>query len=319
MHVSLYALLCLTVVLMSSDSSHYHTRKHSLSGAPSRNQCPNISDEIYRDTPMIRQRRNDSIHLDLKNRWLHIPKTGTSYVLTFLSLSCPALPHDLHFSSTGYGTSTAELIRSHSSIIPQYCSLKPGVEVEGHHPLKLHEQLALLRAPDGVFLERYFTMLRDPVERMVSGFNHNHHDCDYCRPNTTLIEYAAMHTQPPHIGPAGCMTKMLLGEDCGRRYPARAGLERAKNILKKFFFVGIKEQWELSICLTHAIYGFRIVGAPMQSQFVHARQSNIPSDKVMKQIAELKEFYKADANGIRPDHYDWVDAELYEYGLELFW
>ena len=58
----------------------------------------------------------------------------------------------------------------------------------------------------------FMTMMREPYERLVSGFHYRHHNCPRCNRSTNFTEYASAHLSDPEgWGPAGCATKMLMG------------------------------------------------------------------------------------------------------------
>ena len=115
--------------------------------------------------------------------------------------------------------------------------------MNGHH----YEQQ---RKFDGA----HVTMMRDPVSRVRSGYLHCLHDykgkllgCRYFK-NVSFSDYL--------YSVQGCSVKLLEGKLCGDpEEPTEDMIANAKTKLRAFAFVGILEQWNLSICLFHAMYG----------------------------------------------------------------
>jgi len=187
--------------------------------------------------------------------WIHVPKCGTSFgnALMYLPGMCPLLPPGFlldddknqpwfvadqidqwcpgSFSSLGRSISFGD----HSGVGGVYKS-----SVEGHG----------------------FIMLRQPEQRIISAYNYGQHSWPlwlFHRPAKDLLEFA-------HIE-SGCAVKMLTRENkagfqpdsrpCGAQRPATtAEVTLAKQRLRSgFVFVGITDEWDLSICLLHAIFG----------------------------------------------------------------
>lgn len=93
-------------------------------------------------------------------------------------------------------------------------------------------------------------MIRHPVQRVISGWFDDKHDC---RGAATIGVYAKCVKS--------CAAQMILGSPCGASLPdgepdlfAHEPSEAVDRI-RKFGFVGITEEWELSVCLFHAMFG----------------------------------------------------------------
>mmetsp|Transcript_7390 Transcript_7390/g.24363 ORF Transcript_7390/g.24363 Transcript_7390/m.24363 type:complete len:257 (-) Transcript_7390:1273-2043(-) len=140
------------------------------------------------------------------------------------------------------------------------CDLDGGPKVaEGHHVLA------------GVFRPTtvaYVTMLRDPFERIVSGFDDGRHDCRRCPADVDLVHYGR------NEGIVGIYARFLLGSRA--RIPELTGsvaVSRAADRLRQFAFVGIVEDWDDAICLLHAKFGRRQSPPPINAEFATLRRS----------------------------------------------
>eukprot|EP00971_Amphidinium_carterae_P256685 5096725-Amphidinium_carterae.1 len=109
------------------------------------------------------------------------------------------------------------------------------------------------------YLSRVVTMIRDPRQRAVSGWyaQTRKHSCTYAKNQTDY-----------QICVSACHTQMILGTGCAfRKRGAKTtadhdllglqeddAVEVAVARLWRFAFVGLTEQWDISMCLFHAIF-----------------------------------------------------------------
>eukprot|EP00971_Amphidinium_carterae_P136662 2707628-Amphidinium_carterae.1 len=110
---------------------------------------------------------------------------------------------------------------------------------------------------DDLYLSRVVSMIRDPRQRAVSGWYHGKHSCTSA---TNRTDY--------QICMSACHTKMIIGTGCGSRKLGASttaehdlmGLQEDEAVdvaaarLRRFAFVGLTEQWDISVCLFHAIF-----------------------------------------------------------------
>jgi len=167
----------------------------------------------------------------------------------------------------------------------------------GHMPFGLHK---LLTQP-----ATYITVLRDPVERTISEYffavNRKIHRQHHQISQLSLEEYVS--TSPYN----NAQTKLIAGQISG--YDFLAGdcsaemLAVAKqNLVRHFSFVGVTEQFEESLALAKALFGwkvrryasFRITPRRPKCEAIPAHTREL--------IAEYNRF----------------DLALYEYGVALF-
>merc|ERR1719456_1356898 len=99
-------------------------------------------------------------------------------------------------------------------------------------------------------------MFRKPAQRILSGY--------YARINGTAAGYNV--TTYAHLT-EGCTAKMIVGMSCAEYSHGSAPLEGQpqlnESIVEKaiwrldngFAFIGLTEEWPLSVCLFHAMFG----------------------------------------------------------------
>jgi len=141
-----------------------------------------------------------------------------------------------------------------------------------------------------------FTQVKEVMERCMSD-NEVHTE----QKRRNLCKWAALAHWP---GLEGCMTKMVLGRNCCEKCPiTQADVEAAKERLSKdFAFVGIQEQWTLSVQAFHASFGGRLYREELMSN------RNGRTDGLKKQAsASLSKYFN-----------DSVDTELYAHARNLF-
>jgi len=244
--------------------------------------------------------------------WLHVPKTGSSFLNTLVRLPdvCPEGAELLGDQSFVEFDTNEDLQFMGNTTCPGLTGSIGG-----------HVQVGLT-FDGGDYDGHGVTMLRQPEQRVISGFLHL----------PSVMERAnAIHGLAPFRGwhPVdGCTTRMLVDEvpdNFGRSDAATAcwgridssqveqpralsvaDVEEAQARLRRFAFVGIQEEWHLSICLIHAMFG----GECSAVEFENTRQGQ-----------------QAESVFAAPEPYDtsvldgWVDESdraVYGTGLEIF-
>ena len=158
---------------------------------------------------------------------------------------------------------------------------------------------------------RGFTILRQPEQRIISAWNHNQHSWPfyyYERWANTMGEFAE--------AVSGCAVKMMTRDGsatagsnmdphapCGDPVPSTDAETRlAVNRLRDgFVFVGILEEWDMSICLLHKMFGS---GPCHGVEFGNARRG-----------AKSTSFYNtSDLNGFVDVH----DGILYAEAFQIY-
>lgn len=248
--------------------------------------------------------------------WLHIPKCGTSFGNTLFHFANRSLPENASMDAVAAEARLAAARRGH-----QKASIRKGFPVGSvwrrRYPMAtwfrgIFWLKGAERSPSNHHaisedvLRRFrcslYGLFRDPVLRAESAFHHF-----APKNNLTRKQYAARIV--------GSATKMVSGQSFGLACVAPRGsaeclterprIEVALRRLPAFQFVGLTEQYALSICLFHATVG----GPCLPVEFQNVRpgdyngseaQARLRSRPVLQGDAERYDF------GDRVDTYDWT-------------
>jgi hypothetical protein len=185
-------------------------------------------------------------------QWMHVAKCGTSFadVLNKLPGMCPDLSID---------SPLEDMTRDFGEDLPD-C---PGAfSEEGHE--KFYDHSGLGAVYESSVKGHGVTMLRQPEQRIISAYLDYQHTWPlwyFGRFAENVVEFA--HEV------SGCAVRMLTrsgistdhGHDearpCGG-LPAATSAEVAlakERLREGFVFVGLTDQWDLSMCLVHAMFG----------------------------------------------------------------
>lgn len=208
-------------------------------------------------------------------RWLHVPKTGTSFINTLLRWGCSDIPHDafvvprsekpadLRFKLEQ--TMTWDWLFANSSgrtWLRRHCSnrlttFRP-ISKSTSYSLYVHKAVQPWEIPHTA------AFFRLPLQRIYSNYLHlSSHYNESHTPDlslATFLKRTEFHSQ---------QSKMLLG--IHYRSPqvmSLADIERAKAIVRdQLLFIGLTEEFRLSVRLFHAMFG----GVPHLAQFENIR------------------------------------------------
>jgi hypothetical protein len=247
--------------------------------------------------------------------WVHYPKTGTSLVNVIVRTMCKDVPK--------YASLATKIDPSQSAHLGQYfedCYPKAMAACDYHSPeykgkhLGVHVSIKYFQPTKNV----YITMLRNPDARVASGFNHNLHDCHNCATGTTLGAYGK--------NVQGMYARLLLGFGFNeKRSLADFDLKLALTRLSQFGFVGLTEEWNLSICLFHQKFG----GEPFGPEFLKNRAGVTTSHRDVHSAqyltarpgqygtSTLASIIASEKN--RTGRVDWIDEAIYRKGVIMFW
>lgn len=257
---------------------------------------------------------SQSLRLNLVSpiSWVHVPKCGTSFINTLfrhrgicpnfddhylISRAKTGLPDEVQAAlDSNRGLAAVDLsafYAEHYKDLPQWC---PGLDsqVQGFGHKGVEGNWPRLAGHSAI-------MVRQPQQRIISAYNHGRHLCPWCNKSTTLAEYAAVAR--------GCTTRMLTrdGSPCvNSSLPTAAESELAVQRLRSgFAFVGLTEEWNLSMCLFHARFG----GECTALELLNTRPGK-------HRDAEHPDFYDIEElQGIE----DPYDSLLYAEAKEIFW
>lgn len=232
-------------------------------------------------------------------RWLHVPKCGTTFENVLLQHPdlCPGLPPEAIFDDTH--KSLEDYHRRWN--IHKSC---PGAFVYSDDRFSKHLGLGNNYKRDNGHL---MIMLRQPEQRLISAYHDDYHD------------WPLRHTFPPGLVQfakyeSGCAVRMLnrrgkdrlhgqLGGPCtDPPLPSEREVDLAKLRLREgFAFVGITDEWDLSICLFHKMFG----GPCKLAEFQNARPGSQKTDAPYN-------------TSVLQGYTDPYDGALYEEGLSIF-
>jgi hypothetical protein len=223
--------------------------------------------------------------------FVHIPKTAGTTLHTIIDRQYPRRAS--HFMDR------------HEVGVREFRALSDARRAEirmlrGHIPYGLHEYCPLP--------VRYFTLLRDPIDRVASYFyfvqrEPAHYRYDFANePGMTLARYAESHTS---LQTDNFQTRLVSGvwTDLGYGELDRAILEQAKaNLSERFAVVGLTERFDESLILLKRAFQWR---------GVYYARHNVTQERPPKAAIS------AETLAVVREH-NQLDIELYEHAKALF-
>lgn len=186
------------------------------------------------------------------------------------------------------------------------------------------------------YLGHTVALFRQPEQRLISGFNGGHHSWGCSRRPESVLEYA--------VALQGCSVKMLTRVSGGLLGPVlpspctilaaepswACGLSPREEVcsnqspptdeetslavarVKDFVFVGITEEWDLSVCLFHVMFG----GKCLRTDFIAPPNSvtdnhqSIPLPSQIEKDNETGLYLTEALHGFtdKPDRYVYTEA-----------
>ena len=187
---------------------------------------------------------------DMALDWLHIPRCGSSFALPFMKYACPKCAEEISSFITskteGSGHNDKQIVlKAQNRFFNDGCCVRQRLA-------RGYQRTAHRKGSPSIEIGHMITMLRDPVQRIMS--HHTHFDAD--KPLDEFLKKEWMF---------GCQASMLLGYSNGTesRGPCpyhnatltESLVKRAVNMVedpKQTPFIGIVEHWERSIALFNA-------------------------------------------------------------------
>lgn len=236
--------------------------------------------------------------------FVHIPKTAGTTLNSILAREyAPDERHEIMMRGISWILPRPEFIRrpliSFSKIRKLRSAVKTRTELRllhGHFDLSIMKHLPVHT--------RYFTLLRDPVERAMSHYWHYRR-----RAEERVHPLAERSTLAEWVSNCGLVemdngqTRRLAGEmnvPCGR--VTREMLERAKSNLATFAAVGLTERFDESLALLVRVFGWASHAYVAQNVGANRpRRSALDPETI--QVLERSNY---------------LDLELYRYATALF-
>jgi len=242
---------------------------------------------------------------------VHIPKCGSSFANALMHLPglCPNLPPGFVFYNKA---KKCALDAKNCVPVEQKC---PGsFSSEGRYSFIDHSGIGGMY--QSVVKGHGIIMLRQPEHRLLSAYYDLQHSWPwwyYKRPARDALEFAQVVS--------GCSVRMLTREGkasgwehkepnpCGGPQPATAAeVTLAKKRLREgFVFVGLSDEWALTICLLHAVFG----GNCQESDIINTRSGSVSSYN----ISELMGFQDVADGALYEEASSLFAGELQRYGL----
>jgi len=219
-----------------------------------------------------RERESEQAQLPSRIHWVHVAKTGSSFMSTLLQLDDP-------ICKPGSG----QLLNSENPRVKDVRTWCPGIMMNSNCSDAMHFDACSegqigdleLNAP------RLVGFFRQPEVRIMSDFNKGCVDLGSCEPERTpkrhgqlvqgcTVKMLTHQYQPELFNPAGayhCNDGII-------EPPTWAQVDRALDrVQNEYVFIGMTDDWDLSICLFNAMFG----NACHSSQFGITQPSHVSS------------------------------------------
>lgn len=239
--------------------------------------------------------------------WIHVPKCGTSFANTLIHYANSSIPKD-DYISTAYPDADKFLAARY----PIDRWFRNVLWTRGDGAWGLH--ISLSDAAYQNFRGHVVSMFRRPSSRMFSAYLYHGVNDPLPLPDQELNRRFGLVTKMI-AGQYGCQdgcTRTHCDGDClhGCTVPdcpfIKPNVEKALARLDDFKFVGLTTQYDLSVCLFHAMLG----GPCLPVEFVNMRPTKLKSNWVKNRTAVEQYF-----NGV----HDPYDQPVYDKAENMFW
>jgi hypothetical protein len=186
-------------------------------------------------------------------RWVHVPKCGTTMIVSILHYACARQLPAWHLTYMVLLGNEPALRLAHALGLRREAG-RPGLACDGALELPF-----LGHVPVASRETRLVAMFRRPGQRIISAWADRRHADGMDRQvrqrmpsNISVADFARFE------GTAGCATKLLTGSRCAASVAVddrRVGRAVALLRSERFAFVGLVERWDESVCLFHATMG----------------------------------------------------------------
>jgi hypothetical protein len=238
--------------------------------------------------------------------WVHVRKSGTSFMYTLFHTkgACPNMPKEAEIDFNESFDAQLEEWKCNASVV--------DLDRFWHHGIEYR--------PPGGFNSakgRFMMMMRQPEQRILSEYNFYCENRNRKNKNKTIdktLEDIVAERR-------GCVTQMLTSNERRSSFKDPDGLcmvkvsddflrtqlvEAKLRLQTGFSFVGLTEQWDLSICLFSTMFNQKCYA----KQFENSRPTKGPLAKKQSSV----HYDTAPLNGWR----DPYDNELYAIAVDIF-
>jgi len=156
------------------------------------------------------------------------------------------------------------------------------------------------------------TMLRDPYERILSGFYYGLHDCNEMNKGRGHKMKQSYFNQADHSNinflkryincVQHCQIKMFLERPCGDSI--KPGEFDINHILDSITFFGLQDRWPVSVCLFHSLFG----GECKAIEFKNSRPAIVNKHFTVAEVREIAEELEVD-----------YDHKFFQLAHDKFW
>jgi hypothetical protein len=252
--------------------------------------------------------------------WLHVMKTASSFGTTLAHLANASLPVDAHIPS-GEDKSDPEDVTARvvdnkkKHLVLDFFEYKYPVDTwfkdVFRHNSNPGEHLPIMEEEWDEWKGFWVTMLRQPEERASSAWHHfGNEKGDMFKFQKTIQGQQANMISGGKNGLALTECERQGGGNdgpapiCDKAASVVPNVSLAIERMHKFAFVGILEEFDMSICLFHAVFGSECLPV----EFINIRPTHYEESEAAQKAeeAELKKF---------PDPFD---TPLYEAALRRF-
>jgi hypothetical protein len=200
--------------------------------------------------------------------YLHVPQTGSTLANAVAHMACGS-----------------DINQTEIALDPDWFLTKHQAECNRSRFLKFESGHDALKLKDAADVEHVVMMVRNPAQRVLSGYYHDLHDCwelrrqfnckvrdngEFKCDGDDLSADFRFVRNPNLISPVeygkcveNCTANMLTGRDCGAS--GEVDVQHAMGIVNKIGFVGLAEEWGLSMCLWHRRFGGRLLNVELEN------------------------------------------------------
>ena len=197
-------------------------------------------------------------------RWLHVPKTGSSFINTLFLWTCPDMQEGTYFQGHFLNDSKILTKQCRQNIFQTFAEDSDGPRLSISGPMnqsEVHKPLPRILSMDD--LSRTFTLLREPRQRLLSHylFGHRHKSTI----DSSLLSSEKICSFARKKFP-GLYVRMIAG--LGNHLSNDTSYEinhvlLALHRVRHLGFVGVTEEWTASMCLFHSMHGGKMYNSEL--------------------------------------------------------